>query len=115
VNQVEFSPFLYRKELLEFCRNHNIQLEAYSPLTHGRKLNNPILKEISNHYNKSSAQILIRWGLQHNIIEIPKSSTKEHIEENAEVFDFKLKDEDMNRLNNLKESFRLLYDTSKWD
>ncbi|MEJ2250451.1 MAG: aldo/keto reductase [Candidatus Lokiarchaeota archaeon] len=115
VNQVEFSPFLYRKELLEFCRENNIQFEAYSPLTHGRKLDDTILKEIAKKYNKSTAQVLIRWGLQHNIIEIPKSSSKEHIEENALVFDFELSKEDMKTLNTLDETFRLLYDTSTWD
>jgi len=115
VNQVEFSPFLYRKELLKFCRKNNIQLEAYSPLTHGRKLDNPILKEIGKKYEKTPAQILIRWGLEHNIIEIPKSSNKEHIRENAEVFDFELSEEDMENMDNFDESFRLLYDTSTWD
>jgi diketogulonate reductase-like aldo/keto reductase len=115
VNQFELSPFLYRKELITFCESHKIAVEAYSPLTHGRKLDHPSLRKIADKYNKSKAQILIRWGLQHGFIEIPKSSQKEHIIENSKVFDFKLNMDDMKTLDNLGEKFQLLYDTSKWD
>ena len=83
VNQVEFSPFLYQKELLEFCQSKNIRLEAYAPLTRGSQFKNPVLKTISLKYHKTVDQILIRWGLQHEIIEIPKSSDKQHLKENA--------------------------------
>ncbi|MBD3255506.1 MAG: aldo/keto reductase, partial [Candidatus Lokiarchaeota archaeon] len=114
VNQVEFSPFLYQTELLEYCRKNKIKLEAYSPLTHGRKLNHPTLRNIAEKYDKSTAQILIRWGLQHRLIEIPKSSNKDHIYQNADVFDFELVEKDMQSLDSLDESFRLLDDTSKW-
>jgi len=115
INQFELNPFLYRKELIEFCRDNNIIVEAYSPLTHGQKLGNPKLKPIAKEYNKSTAQILIRWGLQHEFIEIPKSSQKEHILENSKVFDFELKTEHMEKLDNLNEKFMNLYDTSKWE
>ena len=74
VNQVEFHPFLYQEELLQFCKNHSIQLEAYSPLTRGNKLNHPALKELDKKYSKTSAQILIRWSLQHDLVVIPKST-----------------------------------------
>ncbi len=106
VNQVEFSPYLYQKELLEFCRSHNIQIEAYSPLTKGVKLNDPRLVEIAKQYSKTSAQILIRWGLQHGVIEIPKSSKRERIQENSEVFDFTISESDMTTLNSFDEDFR---------
>ena len=115
VNQFELSPFLYREELIDFCRKNNITIEAYSPLSHGKKLNNPEVKNIAKKYNKSTAQILIRWGLQHKFVEIPKSTQKEHIIQNADVFDFQLSKEDMKALNNIEEKFQLLYDTSKWD
>lgn len=108
VNQVEFSPFLYQKDLLEFCEAHNIFLEAYCPLTRTRKFNDPIINSIAKKYEKTSAQILIRWGLQHNIIEIPKSGDKEHIKENANIFDFKIIKEDMDILDNLNEDYRLV-------
>mgnify|MGYP001045530802 CR=1 FL=1 len=117
VNQFELHPFDYsdEKDLIEFCRKNNIAVEAYSPLTHGRKLNHPKLKEIAEKYNKSPVQVLIRWSLQHDFICIPKSGSEAHIRENANVFDFKLSHADMKIINTLKEDFRLLNDTSKWN
>ena len=110
VNQVEFNPFLYQKELLDYCNEHNIQLEAYSPLSKGRKLHDKKLQEIAKKYSKSTAQILIRWGLQHKIIVIPKSSNKERIEQNADVFDFDISDEDMKVLNSFNDNYRAAWD-----
>jgi len=110
VNQVELSPFLYQKDLLDFCRQNKIQLEAYAPLTRAIKLNNLVLKEVSDKYKKNPAQILLRWALQHHIIAIPKSSSKEHIRENANIFNFKIKKSDMKRLDNLDEGFRAVED-----
>jgi diketogulonate reductase-like aldo/keto reductase len=110
VNQVEFSPFLYQKELMEYCQAKNIVMEAYSPLTRGRKFDDKIITEISQRYGKTPAQILIRWGLQHQIIEIPKSGNKKHLIENANVFDFHLDEISMNQLDGLNEDFRLVND-----
>src|SRR5512133_884666 len=75
VNQVEFHPFLYQKDLLLFCEKNSIQLEAYSPLTRGKRLNHPTIVKTAKKYgnNKTPAQILIRWSLQHNLVVIPKS------------------------------------------
>jgi diketogulonate reductase-like aldo/keto reductase len=108
VNQVEFSPFLYKKELLKFCQSNDIFLEAYSPLTRGKKLDHPKLIEVAKKYNKTSAQILIRWGLQHRIIEIPRSGNQNHLIENADVFDFKIDTIDMKILNNLNEDYSVV-------
>lgn len=110
INQVEFSPFLYQKELLEFCSSKNIKLEAYSPLTRGERLDHPEVVEIAKKYNKSAAQVLIRWGLQHQIIEIPKSSNKEHLKENINIFDFNIEDSEMKELDNLNEDLRVVDD-----
>ena len=104
VNQVEFTPYLYLKELKEFCEAKGIKIEAYSPLTRGRKLKDPKLINIAEKYNKSTAQILIRWGLQHEIIEIPKSSNKEHIKNNGEIYDFTIAEDDMGRLDSFNEN-----------
>jgi diketogulonate reductase-like aldo/keto reductase len=98
VNQVKFNPYNYDKRLLDYCRAHHIQLEAYSPLTQGRRLDDPKLVTIAKHYDKTLAQILIRWALQHHVVVIPKSSHQERIQENADVFDFAISDEDMARL-----------------
>ena len=109
VNQVEFHPFLYQEELLQFCRNNNIQLEAYSPLTRAEKLNHLTLIRLAKKYGKTSAQILIRWSLQHDLVVIPKSIHENRIKENSEVFDFQLEEEDMNLLNSLNEDLHTVF------
>jgi len=109
VNQVEFHPFNYSKELLKFCTDNNIQLEAYSPLTRGRRLNHNEVLRISKKYNKSPAQILIRWNLQHNLVVIPKSSHEDRILENSKVYDFQISQEDMEALNSLNENLRTVF------
>jgi diketogulonate reductase-like aldo/keto reductase len=113
VNQVEFSPYLYQKDLLDFCRENKIQLQAYSPLTRGEKLNDPKLIEIAKKYNKTTAQLLIKWALQHNIVVIPKSSNKKRIYENSQVFDFNISKEDMNILDNFNEDSRHCWDPTE--
>jgi diketogulonate reductase-like aldo/keto reductase len=109
VNQVEFHPFLYRKELLQFCKNKKIQLEAYSPLTRGKKLNHPALTEVQRKYGKTPAQILIRWSLQHGLVVIPKSTHENRIKENSQVFDFELEEKDMKLLNSLNEDLHTVF------
>lgn len=110
VNQVEFSPFLYQQELLEFCRRNNIQLEAYSPLTRGRRLNHPALLAMAARYARTAAQILIRWAIQHETVVIPKSARRKRIIENARVFDFSISPEDMRALDALNENLRICWD-----
>jgi len=105
VNQVEFHPLLTQKPLLSFCREHRIQLEAWSPLMQGN-LELPLLAELSAKYGKSAAQIVLRWDLQHGVVTIPKSVTSHRIEENANVFDFELSGEDMARLDALNQDKR---------
>ena len=114
VNQVEFSPFLYQKKLLEYCSSKNIQLEAYSPLTRGRRFNNSVLESLGLKYNKSVPQILIKWGLQHKIVEIPKSGNKQHLKENADVFDFELVTSDMDQIDGLNEDLRIVDDPNQY-
>jgi methylglyoxal/glyoxal reductase len=109
VNQVEFHPFLFQEKLLEFCKNSNIQLEAYSPLTRGQKLNHHILVGLAKKYGKSSAQILIRWNLQHGLVVIPKSIHENRIRENIQVFDFQLEEKDMKLLNSLNEDMHTIF------
>ena len=110
VNQVEFHPFLFQKSLLEYCRDKEIQLEAYSPLTKGQRLNDPGIKRIAAAYFKSPAQIMIRWGLQHEVVEIPKSTNEERISENARIFDFEISREDMAALDAMDESLHTGWD-----
>ncbi len=113
VNQVEFSPYLYLKDLLEHCRSHHIQLESYSPLTKGHKLVDPKLGKMAAKYSRTPAQVLIRWALQKEVVVIPKSSKRERIKENAEVFDFAISDKDMKLLDSFDEDLRTSWDPSK--
>lgn len=112
LNQVEFHPFLYQKKLLDFCKAKDIQIEAYSPLTQGRRFGHPKLAELSKKYGKSTSQILIRWALEHNLIVIPKATRREHLAENINVFDFTLTPRDIIELNNLNEGLRVNWDPS---
>jgi methylglyoxal/glyoxal reductase len=109
VDQVEFHPFLYQQELLRFCRNNRIQLEAYSPLTRGNRLNHPNIVEVAKKYDKTPAQVLIRWSLQHDVVVIPKSIHEDRIRENSQVFDFQLEPEDMKTLDSLNENLHTVF------
>jgi diketogulonate reductase-like aldo/keto reductase len=134
VNQVEFHPYLYQRDLLDFCIAKGIVIEAYSPLTHGKRLKDPKLVAVAKKYSKgglepanhpqwslmhrfsrrlgrkSTAQILIRWALQHRLVVIPKSAKHERILENADVFDFEITKEDMQLLDGLNENLRTCWD-----
>jgi diketogulonate reductase-like aldo/keto reductase len=110
VNQVEFSPFLYQQDLLEFCRARQIQIEAYSPLTKGIMLNDLTLKKIAEKYSKSPAQVLIRWCIEHNLVVIPKSANKKRIIDNSNVFDFKISSDDMAVLNSMDSNMHTGWD-----
>ena len=112
VDQVEFSPYLYQVDLLEYCRGHGIQLEAYSPLTRGRQLKDVKLVNVARRVGRTPAQVLIRWALQHDLVVIPKSVRHARIVENAAVFDFSLSAEDMAVLDALDESHRFAWDPS---
>jgi methylglyoxal/glyoxal reductase len=110
VDQVEFSPFLYQRELLEHCAKHRIALEAYSPLTKGIRLRHPTVVEVARHHGRTPAQVMIRWCLQRNTIVIPKSTNRDRIRENAQVFDFSLSDNEMARLDGLHEELHTGWD-----
>ena len=99
---------------MEFCQANKIIVEAYCPLTRGNKLDNDQLKAIGKKYGKTTAQILLRWGIQHNIIQIPKSGSRNHITENIDIFDFQLVKDDMLKLDNLNENFRNVDDPKIW-
>jgi diketogulonate reductase-like aldo/keto reductase len=104
VNQVQFSPFEYRRALLERCARDAIALEAYSPLGTGRHLDAPAVVEIAEQLGRAPAQVLVRWCVQRETIVIPKSTHRERIEQNAQVFDFELSDEQLAKLDALDET-----------
>ena len=115
INQVEFSPYNYQKDLLDFCNQNKIILEAYSPLTRTQRLDDPKVLPIAKKHNKTVAQVLIRWAIEQEIVVIPKSARKERIIENANVFNFELDTADMRILNNLDEGLRVSWDPTKTD
>jgi diketogulonate reductase-like aldo/keto reductase len=104
VNQVQFSPFKYRRSLLEACERRNVALEAYSPLGIGRYVRDKRVWQIAEHVGRTPAQVLLRWCLQRDLIVIPKSTDRDRIEENGRVFDFMLSDETMTTLDALDET-----------
>jgi diketogulonate reductase-like aldo/keto reductase len=104
VNQIQFSPFSYRRALLEEGEEHEVVLEAYSPLTTGRRLGDERIAKIAERHGRTPAQVLLRWAVQRGIPVIPKSTKQERIAENAQIFDFTLSDEDMQALDALDET-----------
>jgi len=107
VNQVEFHTFLYQKELLEYCRENNIQIEAYSPMARAKFLDNEDLQRIAKKHKQTAAQVMLAWCVQHDLVVIPKTVHENRIEENADIF-FELDDEDMKALDNLEPQRRLV-------
>jgi len=114
VNQVEFHPFCFPRQLRDYCREHGIQLEAYSPLANANRLDHPTLKTLAARYGKSPAQIMLRWALQHDVVVVPKSRQEHRIQENAVVFDFDLAEEAMAALDGLDEGLRTSWYPDGW-
>jgi 2,5-diketo-D-gluconate reductase A len=101
VNQVEFSPFQFRRALLEACEDSGVVLEAYSPLTRGRDLTNRVITGIAERHRRTPAQVVLRWAVQRAIPVIPKSANRDRIAENARVFDLELSGDEMAALDGL--------------
>ena len=108
VNQIEWSPFGHSRQMLEHCRERGILIQAYSPLTRAERLDDPTLVEIGERHAKTPTQVLVRWNVQLGTNAIPKASTREHLEENLDVFDFELSEEEMDRLSGLNERYSAL-------
>jgi 2,5-diketo-D-gluconate reductase A len=104
VNQIQLNPFRHRTGLIDACRRHEVVPEAYSPLGTGRHLSHPVVEEIARRIGRTPAQVLLRWCIDQGLPVIPKSTHRERIEENAQVFDFALAPDDMARLDALDES-----------
>jgi diketogulonate reductase-like aldo/keto reductase len=101
VNQVQFSPFTFRRALLDGCEQRGVVLEAYSPLSRGRNIDHPAVRDVAERNDRTPAQVLLRWAVQRAIPVIPKSRRRERIIENGQIFDFSLSDEDMAALDGL--------------
>ncbi len=110
VNQVELHVYLQQPELVTFCNENEILIEAYSPLAHGYGLDNPLLAELGKKFGKTSAQIMIRWCIEIGAVPLPKSVHEERIESNVDVFDFNLSSDDMEKLRTLNRDYRTCWD-----
>lgn len=108
VNQIETSPFLYRKKLIDYCQSEGILVEAYSPLTRGKKLQDMTVVNLAKQYKKTPAQIMIRWSLQHGLVVLPKSANKDRIKSNLDVYDFEIEPKDMRKIDSLNENYSAL-------
>ncbi|MFC7393770.1 aldo/keto reductase [Scopulibacillus cellulosilyticus] len=115
VNQIELHPHLNQEPLRNYCKENDIQVEAWSPLAQGKVLSDSVITKIADKYGKSPAQVVIRWDLQNGIVTIPKSVTPHRIEENANVFDFELTNEEMNQINAVNKDERTGPDPDNFD
>lgn len=110
VNQIEVSPFLQQRDVRACCEQHGIVVEAYSPLTQGERLDHPALVAVARRIARTPAQVLLRWGLQHGMVVLPKSVRAARIAENAALFDFELDGEAMRALDALEEGLVMGWD-----
>lgn len=107
VNQVEFHPFLLQPDLLAYDQAKGIRHEAWSPLTRGRSLDDPVVAGVARAHGRTPAQVLLRWDLQHGVVTIPKSVHRERIAENAALFDFELSPAEMAAIDGLDTGTRI--------
>ncbi len=116
INQIELHPYLSQEKVREFCKENDIQVEAWSPLMAGNGLlENDILKEIAKKYNKTTAQVVLRWDLQNQVITIPKSTNEGRLVENIDIFGFNLSKDDMDRIDSLNKDLRVGPDPDNFD
>ncbi|MBR4831899.1 MAG: aldo/keto reductase [Butyrivibrio sp.] len=98
VDQIEINPGFLQEDTVNFCKQHGILVEAWSPLGRGKSLDHPLLKELAEKYGRTVAQIILRWEMQHDIVPLPKSVNPDRIASNSQLFDFSLNDEDMAKI-----------------
>ncbi|MCW3787808.1 aldo/keto reductase [Plebeiibacterium sediminum] len=103
VNQIEFHPGYWQPELTQYCKDHGIVIEAWSPLARGKIFGSDVLNNIAQKHNKSISQVAIRWIIQHGAVVIPKSTTVARIQENMDVFGFELSEDEMKTIDDLPE------------
>ena len=105
VNQVEIHPFSTKNNIINYCKDNNIKVVAWSPISRGRVLSNELMIDLSQKYKKSIVQIVLRWHMQKGVIPIPKSSNENRIKENIDIFDFEISSEDMKAIDSLDEGY----------
>lgn len=115
VNQIEFNPGILQRPIVNFCKQQDIQLEAWSPLGNGKLLSNDRIKKIADRHGKTTAQVELRWSLQHGFVAIPKTTHEQRMQENADIFDFTLTPDEMLQIDALDQGKHAIwYDKFKW-
>jgi 2,5-diketo-D-gluconate reductase A len=108
VNQIEWSPFGWSREMLDFSDRQGIAIQAYSPLTRGRRLDNERLRSVAARHGRTPAQVLLAWSIQRGAVPLPKANRRDHLVENLEALDFELAGEDLDVMNSLNEEYSSL-------
>ena len=108
VNQIEWSPFGWSPEMLDYCARQGIVIQAYSPLTRARRLDNERLRSVATRHGRTPAQVLLRWSIERGAVPLPKANQRDHLAENLEALDFSLQSEDLDVLNSLNERYSSL-------
>ncbi len=115
INQIEFNPLIHQPKIVKFCRENDIQLEAWSPLGNGRLLSNDVIKQIADEHQKSPVQVILRWEIQQDFVVLTKTTHPQRMQENAEIFDFTLSPDEMKQIDKLdQEKHSIWYDKFKW-
>ena len=115
INQIEFNPLIHQPKIVKFCRENDIQLEAWSPLGNGRLLSNDVIKQIADEHQKSPAQVILRWEIQQDFVVLTKTTHPQRMQENTEIFDFTLSPDEMKQIDKLdQEKHSIWYDKFKW-
>ncbi|MFJ5768062.1 aldo/keto reductase [Lysinibacillus sp. NPDC093210] len=115
INQIEFHPHLTQEEVRYYCKEHGIQVEAWSPLMNGSLLEEELIQQLASKYSKTPAQIVLRYDVQHDVVTIPKTMTPARMTENLHVFDFALTDEEMAQLDAMNDGLRCGPDPEKFN
>lgn len=110
VNQVELHVFLQQPELVQYCKENNIVIEAYSPLAHGYGLDDSVIAKVAEKHSRSPTQVMIRWCIDQGLVPLPKSTHPDRVRQNFEVFDFNLDDDDLKQIKRLDRGFRTCWD-----
>ena len=115
INQIEFNPGILQRPIVDFCQQQGIQLEAWSPLGNGKLLQNARIQEIAQRHGKTTAQVELRWSLQHGFVVIPKTTHEQRMQENADIFDLTLSTNEMLMIDALdQQQHAIWYDKFKW-
>lgn len=114
LDQLEYSPWLQERKLHDYHNKNDIRFQSWSPLARGKILDEPLLVKLGEKYGKSPAQIVLRWNLQNDVIIIPRSTKKERIKENMEIFDFEISQEDMELINGMEKGLRIGFDANEY-